>query len=70
MATEATAQVAHPLEPLSAAEIEAVGDLLSETSEFTGSARIVRMELNEPSKAAMAAYEADEAEIETGEDEP
>jgi primary-amine oxidase len=52
MATEATAQVAHPLDPLSAAEIEAAGDLLSETSEFTDGARIVKIELNEPSKAA------------------
>ncbi|EMA05097.1 primary-amine oxidase [Haloarcula vallismortis] len=64
MATEPKEQVGHPLDPLTPDEIELAGDLLTSTSEFTDGARIVKIELDEPSKDAITAHEEHGREIE------
>ena len=51
---------AHPLDPLTASEIEAAGAALRRCTEYaslSAAARFVTMELAEPDKAAMAAWE-------------
>ena len=64
MAIESNIRVDHPLDPLHPAEINTAGDLLSEADEFTDGARIVKIELNEPPKEALTAYEEDDEAIE------
>jgi primary-amine oxidase len=64
MATEAKPQVDNPLDPLVPEEIETAGELLRSASEFTDDARIVKIELNEPSKEALSEYEENGTEIE------
>jgi len=53
MATEAKKVVNHPLDPLLPDEIETAGELLRDSPEFTDNARMVKIELNEPSKEAL-----------------
>lgn len=64
MATEAKKAVDHPLDPLLPGEVETAGELLREASDFTDSARMVKIELNEPSKEALNEYRENGTEIE------
>ena len=64
MATEAKKVVNHPLDPLLPDEIETAGELLRDSPEFTDNARMVKIELNEPSKEVLNEYRKNGDQIE------
>jgi len=64
MATEAISKPDHPLDPLTAEEIESARDILLDGRDLGADSRIVKIVLEEPSKAELRDYEDDGTPIE------
>src|SRR5580658_10689520 len=61
MAERAVVQVRHPLDPLTAEEIEAVGQILKRDRSLAASARFVYVTLREPAKDAVLRHRPGDA---------
>lgn len=64
MATEPTARVAHPYDPLAPQEIENAREILEEDYDIDDSYRYIKIALQEPAKDDVRAFEDDGEDVE------
>ena len=64
MATETTARVDHPYDPLTAEEIERTRGIVEEEVDVTDAVRYIKIVLDEPAKSEVRDYEARDRDVE------